>query len=69
MSLHKSTARVLAIAGNCALGSFYFGYSLTYLNVSLTTVECVYGIGTCVSGTEQTSKEARFDGTASGIDA
>ena len=36
--VHKSTARVFLLAGNCVLGSFYFGYALGYLNPSEDTM-------------------------------
>jgi hypothetical protein len=41
---HLSTLKVLLRAGNCVQGSFYIGYALSYLNVSLNTVNVVFDI-------------------------
>ena len=32
------------MAGNCVLGSLYFGYALAYLNVSLETINVVFNV-------------------------
>lgn len=36
--IHKSTLKCFLIAATAVLGSFYFGYALAYMNVSLDEV-------------------------------
>jgi MFS family permease len=41
---HKSTISVILMTLSAALGSFYFGYSLSILNFSQATINVVFGI-------------------------
>jgi hypothetical protein len=41
---HKSTLKVYLIAANCVIGSFFFGYAIIYINISLVTIETVLDI-------------------------
>jgi hypothetical protein len=50
---------VYLIAANCVIGSFFFGYSVIYLNISLVTIETVLGI--------DESKKNTIEGVISGI--
>jgi hypothetical protein len=56
--IHKSTAKVFAVAANAVLGSFLFGYSLSYLNVSFNTVNDVFDV--------DESHQSTIDGLLSG---
>lgn len=44
METHKSSIRIFLIAGNSALGSFFCGYCMGYMNVSFLTISEVFSI-------------------------
>ena len=55
---HKSALRCFLIVANTVLGSFFFGYAIAYMNVSLKTVNYVFGISS--------DQEDLIDGLISG---